>query len=255
MIPRKVVLGFPAVTAPLIGLSTSITVGEYPERAYVNSAYLRAVEQAGGIPVLLPPQLSAAARETLWRRLDALVLTGGGDIDPQRFHEARHPATTLVSAERDGLELELVERAMRDDVPLFGICRGVQVLNVGLGGSLHQHVPDAVGATILHSQAEKRDVATHPVKLLSEGTQLGRIVGAPELAVNSFHHQALRTLGRGLREVAWAPDGVIEAVEHEDPRRFVIGVQWHPEDLVERDAAARALFTAVVDAARARGRS
>ena len=255
MIPRKVVLGLRAVTAPLIGLSTSITVGEYPERAYVNSAYLRAVEQAGGIPVLLPPQLSAAARETLWSRLDGLVLTGGGDIEPARFDQAPHPKTTLVSAERDGLELELVDRALRDDVPLFGICRGVQVLNVALGGTLHQHVPDVAGTAVNHSQSEKRHVATHPVKLLTEGTRLGDIVGTPELSVNSFHHQALKTLGRGLREVAWAPDQVIEAVEHEDRRRFVVGVQWHPEDLVDADAAARALFSAVVAAARARGRS
>jgi gamma-glutamyl-gamma-aminobutyrate hydrolase PuuD len=243
------------VSQPLIGVSTSITIGEYPERAYVNSAYLRAVEQAGGIPVLLPPQLSASARETLWQRLDALVLTGGGDIEPVRFGQAAHAKTALVSPARDGLELELVDRALRDDVPLFGICRGVQVLNVALGGTLHQHVPDAVGETVPHAQAEPRHVATHPVKVLAEGTRLGRIVGASELAVNSFHHQALGTLGRGLREVAWAPDQVIEAVEHEDPRRFVLGVQWHPEDLVGHDAAARALFGAIVDAARARGRS
>jgi putative glutamine amidotransferase len=243
------------VSQPLIGVSTSITVGEYPERAYVNSAYLRAVEHAGGIPVLMPPQLSAAARDTLWRRLDGLVLTGGGDIEPGRFGETAHPKTSLVSADRDGLELELVDRALRDDVPLFGICRGLQVLNVALGGSLHQHIPDTIGNTVQHSQAEKRHVATHPVKLLTEGTRLGRILGAPELAVNSFHHQALKTLGRGLREVAWAPDQVIEAVEHEDQRRFVVAVQWHPEDLVEHVAGARALFTAIVDAARTRGRS
>lgn len=240
---------------PLIGVSTSITVGEYPERAYVNSAYLRAVEQAGGIPVLLPPQLSAAACDTLWRRLDGLVLTGGGDIAPARFGQATHPKTALVSDDRDALELELVDRALRDDVPLFGICRGLQVLNVALGGSLHQHIPDVAGETVQHAQTEKRDVATHPVKLLTEGTRLGRILGASELAVNSFHHQALATLGRGLREVAWAPDRVIEAVEHEDLRRFVVGVQWHPEDLVEHDAAARALFSAVIEAARSRGRS
>lgn len=240
---------------PLIGVSTSVTVGEYPERAYVNAAYLRAVEQAGGIPVLLPPQLSASARATLWKRLDGLVLTGGGDIDPARFGEASHPRTTLVSEDRDALELELVDRALRDDLPLFGICRGLQVINVALGGSLHQHIPDTIGERVQHTQAEKRHVATHPVKLLAEGTRLGRIVGASELTVNSFHHQALKRLGRGLREVAWAPDQVIEAVEHEDARRFVVAVQWHPEDLVEHDAAARALFSAVVEAARTRGRT
>jgi putative glutamine amidotransferase len=249
------VLGSPAVSQPLIGVSTSITVGEYPERAYVNSAYLRAVEQAGGIPVLLPPQLSAAARDTLWRHLDGLVLTGGGDIEPRRFGEAPHPKTALVSEDRDALELALVDRALHDDVPLFGICRGLQVINVALGGSLHQDIPDAAGDTVQHSQTEKRHVATHPVKLLAEGTRLGQILAASELAVNSFHHQAVRTLGRGLREVAWAPDQVIEAVEHEDQRRFVVAVQWHPEDLVEHDAAARALFSAVVEAARTRGRT
>ena len=248
-------LGSPAVSQPLIGISTSITVGEYPERAYVNSAYLRAVEQAGGIPVLLPPQLTAAARETLWRRLDGLVLTGGGDIEPSRFGERAHPSTTLVSTDRDALEVELVDRALRDDVPLFGICRGLQVLNVALGGTLHQHIPDVAGETLQHSQTQKRHVATHPVKLLTEGTRLGEILGSPELTVNSFHHQAIRTLGHGLREVAWAPDQVIEAVEHEDRRRFVVAVQWHPEDLIGHDPAAEALFTAVVEAARARGRS
>jgi putative glutamine amidotransferase len=255
MIPRKGVLGSSAVTAPLIGVTTSITVDEYPERAYVNSAYVRAIEGAGGIPVLLPPQLGAAAREALWPRLDALILTGGGDIEPSRFGESPHRKVMLVSDDRDALELELVDRALRDDVPLFGICRGVQVLNVALGGSLHQHIPDTFGDTVQHAQKEPRHVATHPVKVLTEGTRLGQILGVPELTVNSFHHQALRMLGRGLRDVAWAPDDVIEAVEHEDDRRFVVGVQWHPEDLVEHDAAAQALFRAVVAAARARGRS
>jgi putative glutamine amidotransferase len=243
------------VSQPLIGVSTSISLGESPERAYVNAAYLRAIEGAGGIPVLLPPQLSATARETLWRRLDGLVLTGGGDIEPARFGETPHPRTTLVSAERDALEIDLIDRALRDDVPLFAICRGLQVVNVALGGTLHQHLPDAVGETVQHSQTEKRHVATHPVKLLTEGTRLGQILATPELAVNSFHHQAVRTLGRGLRDVAWAPDQVIEALEHEDHRRFMVAVQWHPEELVGHDDAARALFTAVVDAARARGRS
>jgi putative glutamine amidotransferase len=241
------------MTAPLIGVSTSITVGEYPERAYVNSAYLRAVEQAGGVPVLLAPQLSAAARETLWARLDGLVLTGGGDLEPSRFGQPAHAATTLVSAARDDLELELVDRALRDDMPMFAICRGLQVLNVALGGSLHQHIPDAFAPGVEHAQQARRDVATHDVKVLAEDTRIGGIVGASELRVNSFHHQAIDRLGRDLREVAWAPDRVIEAVEHTDRRRFVLGVQWHPEDLVGHDAAARALFAAIVAAARGRG--
>ena len=243
------------VSAPLIGVSTSVTIAEYPERAYVNAAYLRAVEQAGGVPVLLAPQLSAAARDALWPRLDGLVLTGGGDVEPSRFGEAAHPQTTLVSSDRDALELELVDRALRDDVPVFAICRGLQVLNVALGGSLHQHVPDVFGDGVQHSQAARRDVATHDVKLQSEGTRLGGILATSELRVNSFHHQAVHRLGRDLRDVGWAADNVIEALEHADRRRFVVAVQWHPEELVDHDAAARALFTAVVDAARARGRT
>jgi len=243
------------VPAPLIGVSTSVTVDEYPERAYVNAAYLRAVEQAGGVPILLAPQLSPAAREALWARLDGLVLTGGGDVEPSRFGEAAHPKTTLVSADRDGLELELVDRALRDDVPMFAICRGLQVLNVALGGTLHQHVPDVFGDKVQHSQPDRRHLATHDVKLQTEHTRIGSIVGVSELRVNSFHHQSVHRLGRDLREVGWAPDNVIEALEHADQRRFVVAVQWHPEDLVGHDAAARALFTAVVDAARARGKN
>jgi putative glutamine amidotransferase len=243
------------VSAPLIGVSTSVTIDEYPERAYVNAAYLRAVEQAGGVPVLLAPQLSATARDALWARLDGLVLTGGGDIEPSRFGEAAHPKTTLVSADRDALEVDLVDRALRDDVPMFAICRGLQVLNVALGGSLHQHVPEVFGDAVQHSQAATRDVATHDVKVQTEGTRLGTIIGSSELRVNSFHHQAVHRLGRELRDVGWAPDNVIEALEHADRRRFVVAVQWHPEELVGHDAAARALFTAVVDAARARGRT
>jgi putative glutamine amidotransferase len=243
------------VPAPLIGVSTSVTIDESPERAYVNAAYLRAVEQAGGVPVLLAPQLSPAARDALWQRLDGLVLTGGGDVEPSRFGEAPHPKTALVSRDRDALELELVDRAIRDDVPMFAICRGLQVLNVALGGTLHQHAPDVFGDRIQHSQSDARHVATHDVKLQTEGTHLGALLGASELRVNSFHHQAVHQLGRELRDVAWAPDNVIEAVEHADRRRFVVAVQWHPEELVGHDRAARALFSAVVEAARARGKS
>ncbi len=234
---------------PLIGVSTSITVGTSPERAYVNTTYLRAVQAAGGIPVLLPPRVEGDARRVLWERLDGLILTGGGDIDPARFGEAPHPKTADVSPARDALEIELVERALHDDVPLLGICRGLQVLNVALGGSLHQHLPTQ---PILHSQTEPRDRPTHAVKVMGEGTRLGRVLGALEVQVNSMHHQGIHRLGRGLRKVAWAPDGVIEGIEMDGAERFVIAVQWHPEELVGHDPTARGLFTAVVDAARRR---
>ena len=245
--------------APLIGVSTSITLDKDPERAYVNTAYLRAIQEAGGIPVLLPPQLDEAALGVLWKRLDGLVLTGGGDIDPARFGDERHHATCEVSEARDALENGLVHRALDDDVPLFAICRGVQVVNVALGGSLYQDIADQYRDTadptrkpLPHSQTEPRDQPTHAVKVMGEGTRLGKILGALELEVNSMHHQAIKTLGRGLREVAWAPDGIIEGVELADGNRFVVGVQWHPEELVARDPAACNLFAALVGEARER---
>ena len=239
---------------PLIGLTTSVTFGASPERAYVNTAYIHAVQRAGGVPVLLPPQLDESGRAELWTRLDALVLSGGGDIDPARFDEAAHAKVYEVSAERDELELGLTRKALDDGMPLFAICRGIQVLNVALGGTLYQDIPSDPGSPIDHSQKAPRHEPTHRVKVMGEGTRLGAVVGAAELEVNSFHHQAIKRLGTGLRDVAWAEDGIIEGVEMGREHPFVLGVQWHPEDLVEHDAAAGALFAAVVDAARRRTR-
>ena len=226
--------------APLIGITTSVTVDKSPERAYVNLAYIRAVQDAGGIPLLLPPHLTAPVQAALWERLDGLVLTGGGDIDPARFGQARHPKTDDVAPARDELELGLTRRALDEDVPLFAICRGIQVLNVALGGTLVQDLPSERPSSIAHSQREPRHESTHAVKVMGEGTRLGRVLGSLEVSVNSMHHQAIDRLGFGLREVAWSPDGVIEGV----------GVQWHPEELVGHDQAARNLFTALVEAAR-----
>ena len=236
--------------APLIGVTTSLTVDKSPERAYVNIAYIRAVQEAGGIPVLLPPHLTEAAQATLWQRLNGLVLTGGGDIEPARFEQPRHPKTDEVAPARDELELGLTRRALDEDVPLFAICRGIQVLNVALGGTLVQDLPSERPSAINHSQREPRHEATHAVKVMGEGTRLGRVLGSLEIQVNSMHHQAIDRLGFGLREVAWAPDGVIEGIEMPGDDRFVLGVQWHPEELVGHDQAARNLFTALVEAAR-----
>ena len=241
---------------PLIGVTISVTVGKYPERAYVNAAYVNAAQQAGGIPVLLPPQLDATALAALWPRLDGLILTGGDDVDPARFGESRHPATGDVSPARDALEIELCHRALEQGRPLLAICRGLQVLNVALGGSLHQDIPSAPGSPFDHSQKElqqtRRDQPVHHVKV-QEGSRLAKILGTLEVDVNSFHHQALNVLGRGLTPVAWSPDGIVEGAEMQDGGRFVVGVQWHPEDLVEHDPAARRLFAAFVTAAGARG--
>jgi len=233
----------------LIGVTTSMSLRDGPERAFVNASYLKAVQQAGGIPVLLPPQLDPSTRRVLWPRLQGILLTGGGDVDPERFGEAPHPTTYEVWPARDELEVELVEHALDRAVPMLAICRGIQILNVALGGTLCQDIPSEIDSGIAHSQKEPRDRPTHEVTVTGE-TRLAAILGALDLRVNSFHHQSIRRLGQGLRDVAWAPDGIVEGVELPDGPTLVVGVQWHPEDLVDHDPAARKLFQALVQAAR-----
>jgi putative glutamine amidotransferase len=237
----------------LIGVTMSATPdddrGTAPARAWLNHAYLRAVQQAGGVAVLLSPALEPGALDALWPRLDGILLTGGGDVDPDRFGEARHSTVDMVSEARDRLEIEVTERAVHARRPLLAICRGIQVMNVALGGSLYQDIASDTGSAIPHSQTEPRDRPSHAVKVMGEGTRLGATLGASEVAVNSMHHQAVKRLGRGLRDVAWAPDGIIEGVEMPDASPLVLGVQWHPEELIARDPAARNLFHTLVAAA------
>jgi putative glutamine amidotransferase len=227
--------------APLIGVTTSITIGTFPERAYVNSAYLRAVQQAGGVPVVLPPQLGAASLARLARSLDGLLLTGGGDVDPALFGEAAHPSAYEVAPARDTLELAVIASALERRRPILAICRGIQVLNVALGGTLFQDVGTDPGTQLQHSQAEPRDQPTHKVRV-RPGSLLAEMLGTDELEVNSMHHQAVKGLGTGLEAVAWASDQIVEGVEMIDHSRFVLGVQWHPEDLCPGSEPARRLF-------------
>ena len=242
------------MTQPIIGVTTSSErTDKGVDRVFVNAAYIRAVERAGGIPLLLTPYHSPEAIRHFSTQIDGLLLTGGGDIDPVRFGEARHPTTDLISAERDELELQRVTRqAIDTGLPLLAICRGIQVVNVALNGTLHQHVPDVVGNDIAHSQGGARSDRTHEVAI-EPGTMLASLAGGERLRVNSFHHQAIKDLGDGLRPVAWADDKVIEAVELPGARGFVLAVQWHPEELVESDPAALRLFQALVDAASKQG--
>jgi putative glutamine amidotransferase len=236
-------------SAPLIGVSTSITLGAHPERAYVNSSYLNAVQQAGGVPVALPPQLSSASLGRLMRGLDGLLLTGGGDVDPALFGEAPHPTLYDVAPARDAVETAAIGIALDRRLPILAICRGVQVLNVALGGSLYQDVGSDPGTEIKHSQAAPRDESTHTASVKA-GSRLAETLGADAIEVNSMHHQAVKALGAGLVAVAWAPDQIVEGVELTDSSRFVLGVQWHPEELVRRSEPARRLFSALVSSAR-----
>jgi putative glutamine amidotransferase len=241
------------MTRPIIGVTTSSErTDKGVDRAFINAAYIRAVERAGGVPLLLTPYHSPEAIARLSSQIDGLLLTGGGDIDPARFGEPRHATTDLISAERDELELQRVTRqAIDTGLPLLAICRGIQVVNVALNGTLHQHVPDVFGLEVAHSQGGARSDRTHEVTI-EPGTLLASLSGGERLAVNSFHHQAIKDLGDGLKAVAWADDKMIEAVELPGAHGFMLAVQWHPEELVESDPAALRLFQALVDAARRR---
>lgn len=225
---------------PLVGVSMSQD-HEYLgyARDFVRSTYIEAIRDAGGIPVLLA---NVPESVELFSLLDGLLLTGGGDFDPGRFgagDEGTH--WSGVSKSRDASELAFIDEANRRDLPVFGICRGLQALAVGFGGSLIQDIPSARPDTLLHhSQEEAREEATHEV-VVEPGTQVAQIVGEEKFGVNSFHHQAIQVVPTGFIVSANAPDGIIEAMEYPG-ERFLLGVQWHPEDLVGGHPTAKRLF-------------
>jgi gamma-glutamyl-gamma-aminobutyrate hydrolase PuuD len=216
------------VARPVIGITTYVTPARWGywelEAALIPADYVRAVERAGGRPLLVPPT-DDGIDETL-DALDGIVFSGGSDIDPETYGEAAHPETFGIHRERDDAELALLTRALERDMPVLGICRGSQVLNVALGGDLHQHLPEVVGHEE-HKHNPPGVFAEHDVTIEPE-SKLAEIFDAGTTDVKSHHHQGFKTLGDGLVEAARAEDGSIEAVE--DPsHRFALGVLWHPE--------------------------
>ncbi|NMA60405.1 MAG: gamma-glutamyl-gamma-aminobutyrate hydrolase family protein [Firmicutes bacterium] len=224
---------------PLIGLVCGHQ-RENPDRYYVNNAYIQAVISAGGTPILIPYQPKEQIR-ALIELLDGLVLPGGIDVDPNRYGQNPVIECGEIDPYWDELDLTAAGFALERDIPVLAICRGIQVLNIALGGSLVQDIPSQITEPIKHTQEAPRWYATHDVSIQS-GSMLKEIWGTAPTRVNSYHHQAVGSLGKGLRVVATAPDGVIEAVESGE-HRFVLGVQWHPELMVEHYPAARRIFS------------
>lgn len=219
------------------------------KRIRVPAGYAAAVEAAGGIPVVLPVLKPERAPEVL-SHLHGLLLSGGVDVDPSYYGEDPLPGLGRITPERDAFELALTRRALEAGVPVLGICRGVQVLNVAAGGTLYQDLASQRERVLKHSQEAPRWHESHTVRV-EPGSRLAAILGVTEARVNSFHHQAVREVPSGLRAVAWAPDGVIEAVEAPD-HRFVMGLQWHPEEMWRRDRLHLKPFAALVEAAHSR---
>jgi putative glutamine amidotransferase len=234
-----------STTAPAIGITT---YGDTTEGAFsLPPGYVHAVRRAGGLPLLIAP--GETRWETLFAHLDGLILAGGGDICPSRYGGAGHETIYNLDAVRDESELQLARQALDRRIPILAICRGLQLLNVALGGSLHAHVPDVFGEDTLH-RAPPRQPTTHAVHV-SAPSSLHRVLQCETFACRSWHHQAVDRLGEGCRVVAQASDGVVEALELADHPQ-VLAVQWHPELSADAEPLQQRLFDQLVSWARER---
>jgi putative glutamine amidotransferase len=238
------------MTAPVVGITLRPQPGapDRPPRLVQNRAYLDAIEAAGAIPLPVPLLRDEERMRALYDRCDALCLPGGPDIEPARYGEAvRDGCNVETAGELDDAELLLTRWLVADDRPTLAICRGIQVVNVALGGTLWQDITVQAASPAAH-RVEPRGALAHRVHV-EPGTLLHRTVGADTLQVNTLHHQAIRRVGEGLHVSGRADDGLVEAVEMPG-MRFLLGVQWHPEELVAEQVEAGRLFAALVSAAR-----
>lgn len=199
------------------------------ERVRLNSAYVAALENAGLVPLIVPPLSRVESAVEVMSVAGGLVLSGGGDLDPALYGEPLHPRANPPEADRDATELALLAAARELKTPVLAICRGIQAVNVALGGSLVQDIPSELPSAIVHDAEGQRAARTHEVAL-KPGSRLARAVGATRIAVNSIHHQSVGRLAPGLLATAHSPDGVVEGLEAEDDW-WLVGVQWHPEEM------------------------
>ena len=244
---RRPIIGIPTQTLHSIdGIPEAL-----PESWVMNQRYSRVVAAAGGLPVMVPLLEDEGTLRELYDRMDALLLPGGVDLDPENYGESRLPTCGRLDPARDRVELRFARWAIAEGKPLFGLCRGLQILNVALGGTLYQDIAaqrrDAIKHDYFPTAGYSRDHLAHPVTV-TRGSRLDALVGRSPLVVNSMHHQAVRDLAPGLVPSAVAPDGVIEALESSG-EQFVLGVQWHPESLIDRDPRMHRLVTGFVEAA------
>jgi putative glutamine amidotransferase len=244
---------------PVIGITATLRedldlAAERPLGRFVRADldYIEGVAEAGGIPVVLPPVGEARTAEVVIGGLDGLLLSGGSDLHPGYYGEEPIPELGVTIPERDAFEMSLLEHALRRQIPILGICRGMQILNVALGGTLYQDLPSQMDHMVLlgHRQETPKWQPTHEVEV-NGGSKVAEILGTDELKVNSYHHQAIKELASGLVTVAYASDGVVEAVESTDlSERWLIGVQWHAEAMRDAGPEHRNLFVAHVSAAK-----
>lgn len=226
---------------PIIGITGSyVKRNDHMEGVYVHHDYHQSVVANGGIPIVLPFINPEVTLETL-TLCDGIILSGGEDVDPQFYGQDPHPNLGHTLRERDLVEFTVVEYAIKHNIPILAICRGAQLLNVALGGTLIQDIPSQVKEPIQHTQTVERRRDTHWVKV-SEDSKLIHIFGKDQIRVNSLHHQAIDIVAKDLRVVALSSDGIIEAVEYIGSSTFTIGVQWHPESMARTNSSMNNLF-------------
>ncbi|WP_059103938.1 gamma-glutamyl-gamma-aminobutyrate hydrolase family protein [Shouchella shacheensis] len=231
-----------------IGISSSVQ-GE--ERLSTSLDNISAVTQAEGLPFVLP-NVGVSQACAYAEQLDGLYVTGGGDIDPNLFDEDPHPKLGEITPERDRFEIAIIRAFLQRNKPILAVCRGVQILNIAAGGDMYQDIyaqSEEEKQMLQHMQRAPRNHRSHAI-LLTPSSKLAELTGVTDGYVNSFHHQAVRELAPGFEATAWASDGTIEAIESMD-HAFVVGVQWHPENLLQaKDGMAKRLFLSFVQACR-----
>ncbi|HET6681601.1 MAG TPA: gamma-glutamyl-gamma-aminobutyrate hydrolase family protein [Gemmatimonadaceae bacterium] len=237
--------------APIVAVSAAVRETDGVRRIRLNQAYVHALETVGIVPLLVPPLADNADVPSLLERVDGLVLTGGEDIDPARYHAEPHPTVEYMSGARDATELALAEAARALRLPTLAICRGMQVINVAFGGTLVQDIPSSIAGALRHQQPGARTDRTHDITVDGD-SRLADILGTQRTAVNSLHHQAVDRPGDGLRISARAPDGVIEAIECTDDGWWMQGIQWHPEELIDDGGGERGMYESFALACRDR---
>ncbi|MFL5559446.1 MAG: gamma-glutamyl-gamma-aminobutyrate hydrolase family protein [Gemmatimonadaceae bacterium] len=221
---------------PAPACTVAVTAGIRPDgdtnRVRLTAAYVTALENAGLVPLIVPPLTSADAASAVLDSVAGLVLTGGEDVDPARYGEQRHEKVRSVNAARDATEAALIQEARARGTPVLAICRGIQMLNVALGGTLVQDISSQCNTDIVHDEEGPRDSRSHEVSI-EPGSLIARAVGTDHLTVNSFHHQSVKRVADGMRVTARSPDGIIEGLESTEDDWWVMAVQWHPEEMNE----------------------
>ena len=214
-----------------VAVTASIRLDGDTSRVRLTAAYVTALESAGLIPLIVPPLSSASAAAAILDSVSGLVLTGGEDVDPARYGEKRHEKIRSINAARDATEIALIEEAKARGKPILAICRGIQILNVALGGTLVQDIPSQLDTKIAHDEDSPRNSRSHDISI-EPGSLIAKAVGTEHCTVNSFHHQSVKRVADGMRVTARSPDGVIEGLESTDDW-WVIAVQWHPEEMTD----------------------